>query len=138
MPGRQRLGVTGLSQFRSSLRRMDREAAKGLRVALNDAAQLLVDEARPLIPTRTGAARASLKARSTQGAVRVAYGGRKAPYMPWLDFGGRTGPARSVVRPFLSEGRYLYPTLRRNRSEFEDLLLDRIAGVARAAGVEVS
>lgn len=137
MAGRERVAVEGLAQFRRALRVLDKEAAKGLRVAMNEAADVVVQKARPLIPTRTGKARASLKAASSQGAARVSMGGNKAPYMPWLDFGGRTGPARSVRRPFLSAGRYLYPTLQRNRDEFSDVLESALTDVARSVGLEV-
>lgn len=134
----EKVGVQGLSQFSRSLKKLDADAPKALRIALNGASDYLIGEARPLIPSRTGAARASLKAASTRTAVRISEGGAKAPYMPWLDYGGRTGPARSVVRPFISEGRYLYPTLRKGREEFTSIMERALVSVAQGAGLEVS
>lgn len=133
-----KVGVQGLSQFSRSLKKLDADAPKALRIALNGASDYLISEARPLIPSRTGAARASLKAASTRTAVRVSEGGPKAPYMPWLDYGGRTGPNRSVVRPFIAGGRYLYPTLRKGREEFTDIMEAALVSVAVGAGLEVS
>jgi hypothetical protein len=132
-----KVSVTGLSEFSRGLRKLDGEAAKGMRIALNGVADVLVVETKKEIPQRTGAAAASLKARSTRTSARVAVGGRKAPYYPWLDFGGRTGPRRSVVRPFYKEGRYLYPTLRRIRPEIEAALERALTDVARSAGLDV-
>lgn len=137
MSGRERVAVEGLAQFRKGLRALDRDLPKALRVAQNDAASFLIGKARPLIPRRSGTAADSLKARSSQTSVRVAIGGRKAPYMPWLDFGGRVGPNKSVTRPFLKEGRYLYPTLKSNREQFQDILQDALTDVARTAGLDV-
>ena len=134
----EKVGVEGLSRLSRSLKQVSSDAPKALRIALNGAADFLIAEARPLIPSLTGAARASLKASSTRTAVRVSEGGPKAPYMPWLDYGGRTGPNRSVERPFRKEGRYLYPTLRKSNDQFSDLLSSAIVGVAEGAGLEVS
>jgi hypothetical protein len=131
------VGVEGLRDLNRSLRQLDSEAPKALRGALNEAAELLIRYARPDIPRRTGNAAASLKAQSTRTAVRIKVGGRKAPYFPWLDFGGKTGPNRSVDRPFLKEGRYLYPNLRKHRDEFTALLRTSLDTVAENAGLEV-
>jgi hypothetical protein len=132
-----KISIDGLAEFNRGLRKLDSEAPKGLRIALNGAADLLVQKTVPLIPRRSGAAAASLKAKSTRTSARVSVGGRNAPYYPWLDFGGRTGPKRSVERPFYTEGRYLYPTLRRIRPEIEQALRDGIVAVARDAGLDV-
>lgn len=134
---RPRIEVQGLAELQRSLRAIGPAAAKGLRLALNDVATYLIDRVRPEIPSRSGAARASLKARSSQKAVRIAVGGRRAPYYPWLDFGGKVGPADSVVRDYKADGRYLYPGLARYRPEFEGIMTRRLAEVARDAGLEV-
>jgi hypothetical protein len=132
-----KVGIEGLAEFNRGLRKLDKEAPKGLRLALNGVADLLVAETRKQIPRRTGAAQASLKAQSTRTSARVAMGGKKAPYMPWLDFGGRTGIHKSVHRPFYKEGRYLYPTLVRIRPDIEKALGQALVAVARDAGLEV-
>jgi hypothetical protein len=129
--------VVGLNEFRKGLRQLDRTLPKGVRLALNDAANVLVDATRPTIPHRTGSAAASLRAQSTQTTARVAVGGPKAPYYPWLDFGGRVGRARSVVRPFYKEGRYLFPTLKKKRNEIQAAMLNALAELARESGIEV-
>jgi hypothetical protein len=129
--------VVGLNEFRKGLRQLDRTLPKGVRLALNDAANVLVDATRPTIPHRTGSAAASLRAQSTQTTARVAVGGPKAPYYPWLDFGGRVGRGRSVVRPFYKEGRYLFPTLKKKRNEIQAAMLNALSELARESGLEV-
>lgn len=130
--------VGGLAQLNRGLRAIDKEAPKRLRLAFNDAANLLVDRARPTVPSVTGAARASMKARSTRTSARVAVGGKRAAYFPWLDFGGEGRVAgRPAARQFLKEGRYIYPTLRRIRPDIEQSLQDGIEAVVAAAGLEL-
>lgn len=129
--------VGGLAQLSRALKKVDSEAPKQLRIGLNDAAGLLVDRTRPKIPTLTGAARRSLVARSTRTSARVAVGGKKAPYYPWLDFGGRgKKPGRPAQRDFFKEGRYVYPTLREIRPLIEKQLQDSITAVIRSAGLK--
>lgn len=134
-----KIEVEGLAQLSRGLKAVDAAAPKELRVALNSAAQLLIDHVRPKIPAVTGAARRSLVARSTRTAARVAVGGKRAPWFPWLDFGGQGRVAgRPAPRPFLKEGRYVYPTLREIRPKIEAQLQDAITTVIRNAGLEES
>lgn len=129
--------IDGLAEFVRNLRRLDSDLPKTLRVALNGAADVVVGYARPRIPKRTGRALSTLKARSTRTEVRVSAGGRRAPYYPWLDFGGRVGRGKSVRRAFLKEGRYIYAGYFAGRDEFERVLVDALVDTARAAGIEV-
>ncbi len=133
----QKIQVIGLSQVNRGLRAIDAEAPKQLRLALNEAAELLITKARPEIPAISGAARSTLKARSTRTSARIAVGGKKAPYFPWLDFGGQGRvKGRPAPRPFIAEGRYIYPTLRAVRPEIEQALQDAISAVISGVGLE--
>lgn len=132
--------IKGLDQFNRNLRRMDRELPKGLRIALNEAADAVIDEARPDIPRRTGRAQAAIRGKSTRTLSRVSGGNARAPYYPWLDFGGKgKKPGRPSSRPFKKDGRYLYPAYFRKRDsgEFERILTAALLKVARTAGVGV-
>jgi hypothetical protein len=132
-----RIAVTGLSQLSRSLKAIDAEAPKQLRLALNEAATLLATTVRPKIPAVSGAARSSVKARSTRTSARVAVGSKKAPYFPWLDFGGQGRiKGRPAPRPFITEGRYVYPTLGEIRPEIEQALQDGISAVISGVGLE--
>lgn len=121
--------VRGLRELRGALRDVDKTLGPELRKGLNEVADIVLNTARPLVPTRSGKARASLKAGSTEKAVQIKAGGAKAPYWGWLDFGGKVGRAKSVRRRFEPEGRYIYPTLRKRRDEIEDKfyeVIDRV------------
>lgn len=131
-----KIEVTGLAQLSRALKAVDKEAPKQLRIGLNEAAQLLVDKTGPKIPTLSGAARRSLVARSTRTSARVAVGGKRAPYFPWLDFGGQGRiKGRPAPRQFITEGRYVYPTLREIRPLIEKQLQDAISTVITSVGL---
>lgn len=132
--------VDGLAEFNRNLKKLDSDLPKALRLALNEAADVVVNDARPQVPRRTGRAQASIRAKSTRTAVRVAEGSARARYMPWLDYGGegrRRG--RPSARPFVKTGRYLYPAYYRARDSgrIQGVLSKALLDVARAAGVEV-
>lgn len=131
--------VDGLAQFQRNLRRMDADLPKALRVALNQAADVVVSDAKPHVPKKTGKAAGSMKVASTRTAVRVKAGGRRAPYYPWLDFGGAVGKNKSIRRPFLKDGRYIYESyFKKTKSgEFQAVLTKALLDVAAEAGVVV-
>lgn len=129
--------VEGLSTFVRDLKKLDRELPKALRLAFNQAADIVVQDARAKIPTKSGRAKSTVRAKSTQTASRISGGGKRAPYYPWLDFGGRVGRNKSVRRPFLTEGRYIYDSFYRNRPRYVELLEASLLDAARSAGVEV-
>lgn len=130
--------VRGLNELAKSLRRIDPELAKELRVVLNDAAETVAVRARRKVPSRSGRAARSVKAKSTRTLARVAGGGNRAPYYPWLDFGGAVGKRNSVRRKYQPKGRYIYPEYfkARDAGEFQDTMHDGLLSVLRKAGLE--
>ncbi len=138
MPGEDlKLEIDGLAQLNRGLRQIDAGAPKALRLALNEGAGLFASRVQPEIPVVTGAARRSVVARSTRTSARIAVGGKRAPWFPWLDFGGEgRRPGRPAHRPFLREGRYVYPTLRRVRPEIDQALQGALDAVIRDAGLQ--
>jgi hypothetical protein len=134
----EKIGVEGLAQLSRSLRRVDAEAAKQLRLVGNEAADVLIDDTRQVMPHRSGKAASSLQARSTRTSARVTAGGNKAPYYPWLDYGGEGRiRGRPAAREFIKTGRYLYPTLARDKQKITNLLQTGIVAVAQGAGLDV-
>ncbi|GIF71911.1 HK97 gp10 family phage protein [Asanoa siamensis] len=127
--------IVGLREFNKALKGLDSNLPKGVRLALNEAANLIIDKAVPKVPSRTGRARRSLAARSTRTTARVAGGGTKAPYYPWLDFGGTNG--RGVKRPFYKDGRYLYATYYEHQDEFVGVMAQALNKVAEDAGLVI-
>lgn len=129
--------IQGLSEFRRNLRAMDQGLPRALRLAGNEAANIVVDSARPTVPTRSGKAAASIKARSSQLATRVSGGGARAPYFPWLDYGGKVGRDNTASRPWEPDGRYIYPAYRREKVRVEETLNAALRRIADDSGVEL-
>ncbi len=127
--------VEGLREFSRGLRKLDKDAPKGLRIAGNKAAQIVVDTAKPRVPLgpgRGGHALSSIRASSTRTAARVSAGSKRFPYYPWLDFGVN----KSVRRPFIKQGRYIWKAYSDKKIEVERTLHDELINVAREAGLD--
>lgn len=127
--------IEGLKELQGRLRKLDGQSQKQLRLVLNEAADIVVTHARPLVPRRTGRAAASIKARSQQRKAIVKAGGSRVPYYAWLDFGGAVGRKNSIRRDFLKDGRYLYPTLSDRRGEIQDKMEQGLNELIRKAGL---
>lgn len=130
--------ISGLSEFNRNLRRLNADLPKALRLSHNEAATVVVDWAKPRVPVDSGRAARSIKAASTRTESRVRGGSKSVPYYPFLDFGGRVGPNRSVRRQFYSDGRYLYPGLVATRDQVHEIMVRNLIRVAEAATFEVT
>lgn len=130
--------VEGLRAFTRSLKDVDRELPKAVRLANNRIVQIIVDGVQPEIPVRSGRTRATVKAKSTRTAARISAGSKRSPQYGWLDFGGKTGINGSVVRPFFKKGRYIYPTYEANQDRVVEVMVEEYSAIARDAGLEVS
>jgi hypothetical protein len=133
--------VEGLKELRKRLRKVADASPKGLRLAGNRAAQIVVDTAKPRVPLgpgQGGHAVSSIKVASTQSQVRVSAGGKKYPYYAFLDFGGKVGPRKRTTRPYLRRGRYIWAAFADKQPEIAKALNDELINVARDAGLDVS
>ena len=129
--------INGLNEYVRSLKKLDSDLPKVLRVAFNAAGEEIITDARRQVPSVSGKAKGSIRASSTQRAFRISGGSKRVPYYPWLDFGGKVGRGKSVNRPFRREGRYIYASYYKHRDELAPLLETALIDAARAAGVEV-
>lgn len=133
--------ITGLRELKRDLGKLDKDLPKALRLAANSAAELVVSAARPRVPSgpgKGGHAASSIKAASTATAARISAGGKKYPYYPWLDFGGKVGPNKSTSRPFLKQGRYIWKAYADNDKKIADKLEEELIKVAKSAGLDPS
>ncbi len=139
--------VIGLRDFQRRLRMAADYEPKSMRQGLNEVGQIIVDDVIPhmeqlfqesTLGRRDQALEDSVRALSTskEGRVVVGYPSR-VPYAGWWEFGGPRGKTRAYPgpppRPYVKEGRTLFPALKRREAEIvaslEDVL-NRIAAVA--------
>lgn len=131
--------VHGLDEFRQKVSAMKAATPKKLKVVDAAAAEIIVTYARRTMPRRTGRGIGSVKSRTTAKGAVVTEGGAKAPWVPWLDFGGRgRRPGRPAARPFLKEGRYTYKGLRVRQDEITAAANAGLVALATDAGLEVT
>jgi hypothetical protein len=130
--------IEGLSKLNRSLRAISKDAPKQLRLVGNAAAEIVVDDAKPDVPTLSGRAAKTVKAASTRTAAQVKAGGVRAAYYPWLDFGGRVGVNRSVRRTFIKGGRYIFPAYSDNKDVIGERLEQGMTDLIRDSGLDPS
>jgi hypothetical protein len=125
-----RYELHGLTEVKNALKAIDRDAPKQLREGFLPIMEKVAGRISGKVPHLTGAAAASIKPRASQKGAGIAFGGSKAEYYPWLDFGGSVGRGGSIHRPFSREGRYVYPTIMDSMPEIEndaEELMERLA-----------
>lgn len=136
--------IDGLADLRRTLKRMENvEASVDLRTGLKRAADEVAQDAKGRLPSRTGAARSSLRATSGGNRAYVAGGGARVPYYGWLDFGSRNpqlGNPRSVG-PWAGsgkgpdKGRAIYPAIDARETEVVRLVEHAVSEALRKAGL---
>ncbi len=139
--GMVRIEFEGMRELRRSLKGISKDAQKQLRLLQNEAAMIIIRDAKPKVPIGPGVgghAADSLKAASTQSATKISAGGNKFPYYPWLDFGGKVGKNRSVSRPFLTEGRYIWSSYSDKRKEVLAELERGLDALIKSTGLDPS
>ncbi|HSH58629.1 MAG TPA: hypothetical protein VK988_03105 [Acidimicrobiales bacterium] len=87
------------------MKQIDSNLPKELALIFNRSAEGVAGKVRAKINSKTGRAARTVKAARTQKGAVVRAGGKSVPYYGPLDFGGYP-----KGRPFIPEGRYLYPT----------------------------
>ena len=120
-----RVEIEGLREFRNAIRRVEPGMQKQLQKRFKALAVVVADRIRAKVPVGdTGNAAASVRARATQTSAAVFAGGVKAPYFPFLDFGGSTGRGHvvgsgggAVRRDMPTGGRYVYPVIGEMRGD---------------------
>lgn len=124
-----KIEVQGAKELRSILRQIgDKDLKTALREANKIVSQLVVAEALPNVPVRTGRLRQSVKALATLTTAYGKAGSAAVAYAPAVHWGtgprvGRKGPHNIARRPFLSDA--------------ADRVADRAAGAYQTAVQEL-
>ena len=141
--------VRGIRELSSAFGRVDKGLRTEVKTRFRGIAEAVVRRARGKLPGGgSGDAAASIKARSSTRGASIAFGGSKAPYMPWLDFGGSTGRGHSpgaywsgaIKRDWMGvpvgEGRYVYPAISEEREDTARAVDEALKLVLRQGGFE--
>lgn len=130
------VNVTGLRDLGKALAALETQAPQPLREVMKDIANDVVQDAARRVPHKSGRAASSYKARGGVKGASIAFGGSRAEYAPWLDFGGRVGRNKSVNRKFIKGGRYLYPAIGDNLEHVQARVVAAINDLTRKYGIK--
>lgn len=128
----------GVGELARAVQRLADGTPDMVRVLVARSGDLVVDWARPRVPHRSGAAASSLRVEDNGQSATVTSGGARAPYYPWLDWGGRVGRAHATLRPYTNQGRYLYPGLRAQSDAITDAQVAAMRDLVTAAGLTIT
>ncbi len=126
----QQVQIKGARELRRALNKIDRDLGKQLRRALKDeVAEPAAAKIRSRVPRLTGRWSSKITAGASQSSAYVTWGRSTVPYAGPVEHGGY--PAG---RPFVKEGRYVWPTAKELDPQIEDAALRVFDRVSRAAG----
>lgn len=137
--------ISGIKETSKALREVSKDAQKELRKGMLEIADTVARAASAKVPSVSGAAAASIKPKGSVKGASISMGGPSAPYYPWLDFGGSVGRGHkakqagsgSIKRPFIKEGRFLYPTIGEHKDYIGETAYKLLADLAEKHGLEV-
>lgn len=118
-----------VTYLEEQIRKLGSGVERALQNVSRDIAQDIIVSVRGKVPYMTGKARASYETRVTSLGVEIGFGGPQAPYVPWLEFGGKAGRS-GASRPYVPGGRYLYPTIRKVTEDWESEILRALDGLS--------
>jgi hypothetical protein len=116
MPAAPTVAVIGLRALQRDLARLadpaGGEMAAALAAAGRQAAQPVADAVRNAYPSVSGTLAGSVRVTGSRTGAAVRVGRKSIPYAGPVDFGGYPGD-----RPYLPDGRYLYPAARAHAAD---------------------
>lgn len=123
------LNSSKVTHLEDQIAKLGSSVERALLNVSRDMGQDILTTVRGRVPYLTGAARASYTASNTPTGVDLEFGGPQAPYVPWLEWGGRAGRT-GAARPYVPGGRYLYPAIRRVTEDWEAEILRALDGLS--------
>ena len=109
--------VIGGAEAMADLRRWADQLGPAVAAKGQTLGEQLAGRVRGKVPVLTGALADTAESTATPEGFTLQLGG-DLPYAGWIEFGGSRG------RPYVSEGRYLYPTAQEGEPEFLSLADD--------------
>lgn len=114
----------GGEQALADMRRWADDVAPAVAKASGPFGQRVADTVRARVPYLTGQLAGSIETTDADDGLEVGYDG-SAPYDGWIEFGGTRG------RPYIDEGRYLYPSANEAQDEFAEVAAEAADDTAR-------
>ena len=130
------VGIKALSRDINKLTDDDRSALfKAIQSAGKTAAEPVAVATRAALPQRSGTLAGTVRSSGTRTGATVRVGTARADYAGWIDFGGTRHRPHDSTRPYVKDGRYLFPAARGLAERSEQLYSDAMSKVFVASGV---
>ncbi len=123
--------IEGLRELTRSLKAAEDGLQKEVNAIFKGAATKVASAARRRLPKRSGRLAASVRPFGTQRKPGVRVGRARAPYAGPVEFGGYP-----KGRPFVPEGRYIYPTFSEMAPQVRKDLAEELNALIRRAGLD--
>ncbi len=128
--GGDAIRIDGLRELSRALKNVEDGLQKEINGIFRQAADKVARIARGRIKSRTGKLAGSLQPFGTQRAAGVRMGRKNVPYAGPYEFGGYPD-----ARPFIAEGRAIYPTFKAMAGTIQEQVEDELADLIRSAGL---
>lgn len=130
------VSVKGLKEFNRAVKGIREVLPKTAQEVSLNAVRIIVTDAVPTIPRRSGRAAKSVQGLATNRGASVT-GGTGVPYFRWLAIGGASGRRHANKRKIVKPDRYLNPAYERNKERIQSETQAMFDKALRAAGIEV-
>lgn len=120
---------TGVARLEAEIEKLGSGVERALLNVSADIADDVLAYVRARIPRVTGRAAGTYVVGRSSTGTEITFGGPQAPYVPWLEFGGKAGRS-GAKRPYVPGGRYLYPGIRAVSEEWEQEIIRALDGLS--------
>lgn len=133
-----RIQIEGLRETRRALKAISADAAKDMRPAHLEAAEIVARQSKFEVPVRSGALRNSIRAAATQTRGQVRVGSVGVPYAGPIHFGWptRPRPSKGWYGGPIEAQPFIYEAADRRVDEVLDAYDARLAALSRRYGLD--
>jgi hypothetical protein len=129
--------IEGLAEFQKAIKFIQKKMPTAGRDAARASADATVRYARPKVPVITGTTVNSIDSETVfEGGVVT--GGEGLEHYAYLELGGRSGRRHAHYRPYIANGRYIYPAYEENQDLVTKAMQDELKKIVRLAGLKIS
>ena len=107
------VSIVGAAELRRGVVLLAGDLERRVDDELLEVARRRADATVLIVPRVTGRLAGSVAVTRTKSGADVSIGDAGTPYAGWIEFGGTRG------RPYIAEGRYLYPTALADQQQIE-------------------
>lgn len=129
--GGDTIRIDGLKELGRALKKMEDGLQKEIPKVLKPIADRVANKAKGRINSKSGRLAASIRPYATQRAAGVRMGKKNIEYAGPYEFGGYP-----KGRPFISEGRAIYPTFQEEAPKVEREMVAALNGLIKRAGLD--